>query len=473
MRSTQLLCVLLAAATVQLAATHAVAQAVDAVDIGDRRELFVDDALIDQTTGELDLKLQQPQPGEVVLTTDKPWEGNTSAYYTVFHDKEAGLYRMYYRGSHYDTQTKRATHPEVTCYAESKDGVNWTKPDLDLFEFDGSKKNNIVWKGIGTHCMAVFKDANPACAPEARYKAIGRGRPTGQKGLYVSQSPDGIHWSLIKNEPVITEGYFDSQNLAFWDAYSKTYREYHRTFVNGVRAIMTGTSDDFVNWTNPQLLNYGDAPPEHLYTNAVQRYERAPHLLIGFPTRYLPKEGQRVEPVFMASRDGLNFKRWPQAVVPEDAPEDRSGNRSNYMTWGMVQLPGNDREYSVYATEAYYTGPDSRVRRFKYRVDGFVSATGGSKGGSLTTKPIRFQGKQLEVNFVTRGQGQVRVELQDADGKAISGFAAQDCSPLTGDATAQAVRWNTKAELASLAGKTIRIRFEVSAGDLYSYRFHD
>ena len=145
--------------------------AVEPTEIGTRRELFVDDALIDSVSGDVHLKLHQPQPAEVVLTTDKPWEGNTSAYYTIFHDKEVGVYRMYYRGSHFDTQTKKATHPEVTCYAESKDGVNWTKPDLGLFEFNGSKQNNIVWTGIGAHCMAVFKDTNPACAPEAKYKA--------------------------------------------------------------------------------------------------------------------------------------------------------------------------------------------------------------------------------------------------------------------------------------------------------------
>ena len=99
--------------------------------------------------------------------------------------------------------------------------------------------------------------------------------------------------------------------------------------------------------------------------------------------------------------------------------------------------------------------------------------SGGPRGGSLTTKPIQFRGKQLEVNFATHGKGQVRVELQDADGKAIPGLAANNCAPLIGDATAQSVQWNTKRQLASLAGKTIRIKFEVTDGDLYSYRFHE
>lgn len=431
-------------------------------------ELFADDYVIDRLEGEASLHLHRPAPQEVVLVTDKPWEGNTSAYYTIFRDGD--LYRAYYRGSHWDEVAKKATHPEVVCYAESKDGIHWTKPNLGLFEFDGSKQNNIVWDGIGTHCFAAFKDTHPDCTADARYKGIARGRPTGKKGLYVFKSPDGIHWTRIKDEPVITNGYFDSQNLAFWDAHAGTYREYHRTFVDGVRAIMTGTSSDYVNWTEPVLLNYGDAPNQHLYTNAVQPYDRAPHILLGFPTRYLPAEGQRVEPTFMASHDGLNFKRWLDPVIPEDAPEDRDGNRSNYMTWGLVQLPGNEKEYSVYATEAYYTGPDSRVRRFTYRVDGFVSLRGTGQGGSLVTKPLVFEGDELQLNVATQDGGSVRVELQNTAGKPLDGFALSDCQPLQGDSIEQAVVWSG-GKLSSLAGKPVRVRFEVNNADIYSFKF--
>lgn len=437
-------------------------------DIGSRLELFVDDYVVDKLEGDATLHLHRPEPQEVVLVTDKPWEGNTSAYYTIFRDGD--LYRAYYRGSHWDEVAKKAAHPEVVCYAESKDGIHWTKPELGLCEFNGSKQNNIVWDGIGTHCFAAFKDTNPDCAEDARYKGIARGRPTGEKGLYIFKSPDGIHWTRIKDKPVITNGYFDSQNLAFWDAHAKTYREYHRTFVDGIRAIMTGTSPDYVNWTEPVLLNYGDAPNQHLYTNAILPYDRAPHILLGFPTRYLPKEGQRVEPTFMASHDGLNFKRWLDPIIPEDAPEDRAGNRSNYMTWGLVQLPGNDQEYSVYATEAYYTGPDSRVRRFTYRVDGFVSLRGGAEGGSLVTKPLVFEGDDLVLNFQTRDAGSLRLELQSAEGKPLAGFAIADCEPLRGDSIKQKVVWRG-GKLSSLAGTAIRLRYEVNDADVYSFKF--
>jgi len=398
-----------------------------------------------------------------VLTTDQPWEGNTSAYYTIFRDGD--LFRMYYRGSHWDETNNRAGHREVTCYAESRDGIEWVKPDLGLFEFNGSKQNNIVWDGIGTHCFAVFKDENPACPAAARYKAISRGRPLGKRGLYVFKSPDGLKWSLLAPEPVITEGAFDSQNLAFWDPVREQYREYHRTFVNGVRAIMTSTSDDFINWTEPVLLSYGDAPDQQLYTNAISPYSRAPHFMIGFPTRYLPNQGQRVEPQFMSSRDGRTFKRWLEPVIPENAPQDRTGNRSNYMAWGIVALPQRQDKLSVYATEAYYTGPDSRLRRFSYRVDGFVSASATEQGQWLS-KPLTFSGQEMLINAKTNRGGSIQVQLETPAGEPLA-----VSRPITGDSTEHRTEWLSGQPLADIAGTPVRLRFIIQNGDLFSFRF--
>lgn len=449
-------------------ATQALAAA-EVVQIGDRRELFVDKFLVEQMEGQVDLVLQRPEPREVVLVTDAPWEGNTCAYYTVFRDGDR--LRMYYRGSHFDEKTRRTTHEEVACYAESRDGIHWEKPNLGLFEFQGSKENNIVWNGIGTHDFTPFKDTNPNCTPDAQYKAFGRGRPRGKKGLYAFQSPDGIHWSLMKDEPVITTGAFDSQNLAFWDAVRGHYVDYHRMFRNGFRDIMTATSKDFLTWTEPVFLEYPGAPQEHLYTNAILAYHRAPHILLGFPTRYLPDEGSRVEPTLMSSRDGRTFHRWLDPLIPEDAPSDRRGNRSNYMAWGLVELPNHPNELSVYATEAYYTGPDSRLRRFVYRVDGFVSLHGGPDGGRLVTKVLSFRGNRLQLNYRTSETGQVRVELQNEDGAPVPGFSLADCQPLTGDAVDRNVTWRSGSDVSSLIGKPVRVCFDVRDADVFAWKF--
>jgi len=434
-------------------------------DIGSRLELFIDDYLIDKITGDAEQRLHKPTPREVVLVTDKPWEGNTCAYYTVFQDGD--LYRMYYRGSHYDTETRRMSHRQVACYAESADGVHWTKPELGLFEFDGSKRNNIVWDGVGTHNFTPFKDPNPDCPPEARYKALGGGRG----GLCAFQSPDGIHWKLMSDKAVITKGAFDSQNLAFWDTVRGRYVDFHRGFREGKRDIMTCSSDDFLTWTEPVWLEYHGARREHLYTNAVQPYHRAPHIFIAFPTRYHPERGSQVEPTLMTSRDGRTFHRWTEALIPVTAPEDRDGNRSNYMAWGLVELPGCKKELSVYATEAYYTGQDSRVRRFTYRVDGFVSVHAPDNGGELLTKPLVFEGRELAINYATAMAGSIRIEIQHADGKPLPGFALADSAKITGDEIEHVVSWKSRTNVASLAGKRIRLRFVLRNADIYSIRF--
>lgn len=438
------------------------------IDIGARLQPLIDHHLIDQLTGQARLRMHRPQPREVVLVTDQPWEGNTCAYYTIFQDGDR--YRMYYRGSHFDTERQKSTHREVTCYAESTDGIHWKKPALGLVSFDGSRKNNIVWDGVGSHCFTPMMDANPDCKPAAKYKAISRGRPLRPKGLYAFQSPDGLHWELISSEPVITDGDFDSQNLAFWDPVRKVYVAYYRKSRDGVRDIMTCTSHDFLHWTEPVFLEYPGAPKEHLYTNAIRPYPRAPHILLGFPTRFQPAT-QQVEPILMTSRDGRSFHRWSEPLIPISAPKDRDGNRSNYMARGLIRLPGDQTHYTVYATEAYYTGPDSRLRRFTFRVDGFVSVRAPAEGGQLLTKPLRFAGGRLVINSATSATGSVRIELQDLDGRPIDGFQLAACPALHGDDIERTVSWNGNSDVSPLAGKPIRLRVELIDADLYSLRF--
>jgi len=437
----------------------------DPIDIGQRRELFIDSALIEQRSG-ASFAMHRPEARDLAIVCDQPWEGNISAYYTLFADGD--IFRMYYRGAHWNEQAKRSTHPEFACYAESRDGITWVKPELGLHEFNGSKANNIVLTGSGTHNFTPFRDTRPDCPPEARYKALAGD----SKGLLAWQSPDGVRWSLIRDTPVITNGAFDSQNLAFWDSVTRRYRAYWRYFEagSGVRAIRTASSDDFLTWKDEADLAYDKAPPEHLYTNAVMPYVRAPHLYLGFPTRFQPKN-QQVEPVLMTSRDGVHFHRWPEPLIPIDAPQDRDGNRSNYMTSGLLQLPTEPGLLSVYATEAYYAGPGSRVRRFVFRTDGFMSLQAKSQPGDVLTKLLRFSGQSLQLNFRTEAAGSIRVEVQSADGLPLPGLSLADCEKLQGDAIKKVVTWKSGKTPAIADGQPVRLRFQLQEADLYSMKF--
>lgn len=434
------------------------------IDVGSRRELFVDDYLIQRLDGAR-LVLHPPEPGDVAIVCDQPWEGNTSAYYTIFQDGD--VIRMYYRGAHWDEERNKAAHVEFACYAESADGLTFRKPKLGLFEFQGSKDNNIV--AIEKHNFTPFKDTNPACVPDARYKALATGATTvdgkPKACLDALKSADGIRWSVLK-EAVITDGAFDSQNLAFWCDEQRRYLDFHRKGRDGIRDIMTCSSTDFLTWTDPEFLDHGDAPREHLYTNAIEPYFRAPHLFLGFPTRFQPKT-QQVEPIFMTSRDGKRFRRWPDALIPITAPKDRDGNRSNYMTRGLIQTPGNERELSVYATEAYYKGPGSRVRRFTFRTDGFVSVRADGTA-ELLTRPLRFTGKAIQINARTSDHGSVRLEMLSEDHRPLAGFGLADSVAFRGDKISHTLAWQGGSSVESLAGKTVRLRFELKDADLFS-----
>ncbi len=484
-----------------LAATPS-APAAEPIDIGSRLELMVDDFLIDRMGGGAELEMHHPAQQEIVVDHDEPWEGSGGGYHQIFQDGD--IYRMYYHAWHISVEGGKFTlpHPIYGAYLESKDGLHWVKPKLGLFEFKGSKKNNIVWAGEGAHDFTPFKDANPKCPPDAKYKCVASGKgKSGKRGLLAFKSPDAIRWSLIQPEPVMTGCAFDTQNIAFWDEVRGEYRAYVRHFRDGRRSIMTATSDDFVHWTKPVWLKFPGAPKEQLYTNQVKPYYRAPHIFIGFPSRYiergwspsmreLPELEHRkkraeanlrygtaiTDGLFMTSRDGLHFKRWGEAFIrPGIQRPGQWKYGDNYIAWHVVEtkspLPGAPNELSLYATEGYWTGKSSQLRRYTLRIDGFVSMSAPLSGGEMVTKPIVFQGNRLVLNFSTSAAGTILVEIQDAAGKPIPGFALADCAEVFGDELEREVTWKQGPDVGKLAGKSVRLRFTLKDADVYSLRF--
>ena len=457
-------------------------RAEDVLELGRRLEPLVDDYLIDSMEGAR-LTLHRPTARQVAIVHDAPWEGDTCCYHTVFRDGD--VVRMYYRGAESVPRQGDQVHPELVCYAESTDGIHFTKPELGLFEFAGSKKNNIVWMGIGSHDFAPMRDANPNCPADAKYKALARGGG----GLVAFESADAIHWSLISEKAVITEGAFDSQNLAFWDSTRNRYVDFHRGFHEGVRAIMTCTSADFANWTDPVWLEFPGAPLEHLYTNQITPYYRAPHVFLGFPKRFVPSRnptgsshGGVSDGVFMTSRDGLKFHRWGEAIIRPGLQRERWVTRNNMTAWGIVvtqsDLPGTPEELSIYSTEGYYQGVACRLRRFTWRIDGFVSVRAPLSGGQFTTKPLRFAPSdeqpgttELIINYSTSAAGSLRCELLDAEGKPVSGYTLKECDEVFGDQIERAVSWQGETNVGRLGAAPIRLRVVLSDADLYSIRF--
>ncbi len=484
------------------------------IAIGSRLELLLDDFLVERLTGSATQRLHHPVPREAALVTDQPWEGNGTCYLTVLRD--AAGYRMYYRC----WQLTPGVEPETACAVAvsfSDDGKHWRRPELGLYDHAGSTRNNLVFIAAqperrGEHGFSPFVDEHPNCLPEQRYKAVGAGARQ-RAGIYLFGSPDGLRWQPLRSEPLLHDGAFDSQNVVFWDPQRSEYRAYFRDYRNpvtrkrdylaGYRCVRTATSPDLQQWTAPQWLEYPGVPDEHLYTNQITTYPRAPHLFVGFPTRYiehpwnaaveaLPELEQRrlraqsnvrygsavTDGLFMSSRDGRTFKRWGEAFIrPGLRPVGNWTYGDNYQNWGIVQtasdIPGAPAELSFYLTEGYWRGSATVIRRHTLRLDGFVSVQALRDAGECLTRPFTFTGSRLLLNMSTSAAGWVRIEIQHPDGAPVPGFSLADSPAMFGDAVQYQALWKNPAALATLAGQPIRLRLVLSDADVYALQFTD
>jgi hypothetical protein len=480
-----------------LASTLAAADA--PVNIGSRRELFADSFLIESFSG-THLQQQTPRDEGVAFKFDQPWEGLFSGYATLVTLADGRL-RAYYRGK--AVANKDGSEEEVTCVAESTDGRHWTKPELGLYEVMGTRKNNVVLMKAhtATHNFSPFRDERPGVPEDERFKAFGGTMPGG--GLTAWKSPDGLRWEKITPEPVITKAMvpykymFDSQNVSFWSASEGKYVAYYRVFEGGIRRIVRSQSKDFLTWSAPVLMEYRNpsmqAPVEHLYTNQTHPYFRAPHLYVAIAARFMP--GRRVLTDEQAAAIHVNpgyFKDTSDAIFMTTRPAEgaahvgvydrtflegfiRGGigaqnwvSRTNYPALNVV--PTGPHEMSVFVNQDY-AQPTAHMRRYSLRTDGFASLHCGYAGGHAVTKPLVFAGRELSLNFSTSAAGGVKVGFEDADGKPVTGFGLEECVMQIGNELDRKVTWKSGADVSTLAGKTLRLRFSMKDADIFSFQF--
>jgi hypothetical protein len=449
----------------------------ETISIGSRIEMFTDDRLIADMQG-LRLQLNRPERKEVVLTFPESWEGPQCTYFTVLQDSDSGKVRMYYRGNCSTDDSEE----QVTCYAESADGIHFVKPELGLFEFNGTKRNNIILKGVLAHNFAPFYDRSPGAESTGRYKGvagIGNSVQTlnNQSPLYALRSEDGIRWSMLREEPVLTDGAFDSQNIAFWDVNIGKYRCYNRYFTHDrIRGIQSTVSDDFIHWGLQQRNAYAhDVPLEQFYTNATIVCPQAEHLYLSFPMRFV-QERKKVEAhrhvgvndaVLMTSRDGTTWDRTFMEGWIRPGLDERNWTDRNIMTaYGCVE---SDTEFSFYITE-HYRFETVRLRRVAVRKHGFASVHADYAGGEFATEPVRFAGERLMLNYSTSAAGFLQVEVANESGVALDGLSFDDMLPLYGDSLQEEVRWKSGTGLRGLEDRPVRLRFRMKDADLYAFQ---
>ena len=356
------------------------------VNVGVERQLFLDDFWFENKRG-IELRLQIPVPREVVIQCDRPWEKKALHYSCVVYDQ--GRYRMWYRVDDGDPRKDANTDRTWACYAESKDGIAWTKPNLGLTPYGSVRDTNIVAEGKELYNLSVIVDPNEKAGSARRYKAITR-----VGGITGLDSADGLRWRPVETNPfhARADGPFDSHNTLVWDDESRRYVIYMRgidtsvpgSFKGGRRAIRRSESADFKQWSKPELVITPDAndPNDlHFYTNAAVKYDRAARAFLMFPMILYPDRHYPGAPnpgisdvQFASSRDGRRWERLVRRPLISPGLDERNWvDRNPIVGQGVVQTaPG---ELSIYYSELY-RAPETRMRRATLRMDGFVAVGG-------------------------------------------------------------------------------------------------
>jgi hypothetical protein len=453
--------------------------------IGSSRQLFLDHHLLEALNG-AELVLGTPRDEGAVFQFDQPWEGPFCGYSTVIQDGERFL--LYYRGL--PEAGADGSNRETTCVALSSDGVHWERPELGLHAVDGSRANNVILADVApvTHNFSPFLDTRPGVNPQHRFKGLGGNEDS---GLIAWTSADGLRWSRLREAPVVTGAVFDSQNVSFYSETEGLYLCYMRTWTgggySGLRSVSRSTSEDFLNWSTPVPMGFGEGQLEHIYTNQTHPYFRAPQIYVAIAARFMPgrqvlslEEADRLgvnpsyfkdcsDAVLMSSRGGARFQRtFREALIRPGIGLQNWVSRSNYPALNIVQT--SPEEMSLYVNQNY-AQPTAELRRYSMRLDGLASVRAPASGGEVLTQPLVFTGDRLSVNFATSAAGGVRIELQDALGHPIPGFTLEEAVELIGNEIERDVSWQGGTDVSSLAGKPVRLRFVMTDADLYSYRF--
>ncbi|MDP6543790.1 MAG: hypothetical protein QGH60_07335 [Phycisphaerae bacterium] len=477
--------ILAAAAVLALAAS---VNAADAQPPKSARHLVLDARIIDKldnvelTVGVVDKDARNPLFGE-----DKPWEPRfDNPYCSVIYDEEEKIWKCWYSifirsGGRGDfpgeglPSEKRAwvkwregRRGFGVCYATSKDGIKWTKPELGVIDFNGSKKNNIVIEY--THGVAVMKDPGEK-DPRKRYKAI---HPERGKSM-VWFSADGIRWGKGINVGPLAHG--DTNQSIWWDENLKKYvlitrgwggaKTKGRYGRGGHRLKFRSESPDFLKWTKPEPAIEGLDLRMQIHDMLV-----TPHagVYIGMVGLFDIKASKQ----WCELAWSPDSKKWFR--IQPGQPLIANSRRMGDYDWGCIfaAKPIIRKDKII----IYYGANDGRFMAWRngffclatLRPDGFAGyeqiAGGSNKTGSLTTKPITAFPGSLCVTADVAPSGFVKTTVFDKDGKQLG-----EGKLVTRTVTDAAIQWKDDFSLAKLKGKEIKLKFELRESKIYSFSF--
>ena len=501
------------------------------VALGTGKHLLFDDALTEERRGfrpTMNPAIREPKP---VLLPRRPWEaqgisgdssisviqedGLCKLWYTVRFDQpgKANLRELRKRLpasvlAKFDHKTLAdflTRERALLCYATSRDGKIWHKPELGILAYAGSKANNIV--DLDRSGGTVFRD--PVAAPDERYKVISRGglrvphlhatADVPPRNIYQAvhggYSADGLHWRAYP-DPVVP-WYTDTTNVCYRDDRLRKYVAFVRwnegmfyrdgkTFFTEphgwkYRAIGRTESRNFRRFPPPTKILEPSPRERHpeptgmdYYNSSAVKYPFAADAYFLFFSSFY-HEPDTIDVHLATSRDGIHYTPWREPFLGTGTPGSFDEKRV-HMATGMVRA--GDELYMYYAGYNSPHGAEAprrsgAVGRVRLRLDGFVSQDAPWAGGTLTTVPLTFTGDRLHLNMDASAGGSLRVEVLGADRRPVAGWSGREADTLWGNDLAKPVTWGGRCDIASLRGKVVRLRFRGKGVKLYAFQFSD
>lgn len=461
------------------------------VSIAVGRQLFVDDFLIETTSLKRVMHYPEYYVQNPVLSPDKDWEklGTAGAAFAapfsdgLWYDEQDGKFKMWYMagGGSYSVNSAG-----ITCYAESTDGITWTKPSLSVVS-----GTNIVDKGTERDASTVWLDKQETNSSK-RYKMFQVSGGAGKWKYHYKTSANGLQWrdnqtpsGSVTDRSTVYKNPF--RNVWAWsmrhnvrvkssDSYTVRARDYYENadpVVGNQNAKADLNRFWFGTWPNEQKHpNYknNDGSPGIYNLDAIP-YES---IMLGFFSIWQGPENdvcssdnviKRNQIMVGYSRDGYSWYR--EDMNPFLAVND---NRSAWNNGNLQSVVGcpiiKDDKLYFYLSGRHLNGTKeiTSTGLATLRRDGFASMSGS---GELTTVPMIFNGEYFFIN--AKINGELRVEILDKKGNVMKGFSKSDCKALTGDSTKKKVEWNGNASLSSLKGKAIKVKFYLTDADLYAF----
>lgn len=463
--------------------------AVIPIDVG--RQLFVDDFLVEETTLKRTYHRPEYYPGNPILKPDQPWEREGTAPAAapfsdgVFYDPKDRLFKMWYVGGYIAS----------TCLATSRDGIHWEKPAYDVRP---GTNEVLSHRGVDPASGGRHRDSSTVWLDQEdpdqtrRYKMFVTTTDPRQWSLALRGSPDGVHWSepvavsanrigdrtTVHYNPFRKQWVFGLRTSGPGVGRSRAYRE-HPDAVAGTKRAADGSAlwmcadrldphhpDPRYSKIEPQLYNHDAVAYESLMLGLFCIWQGPPNNVCA--RRKIQK---RNEVLVGFSRDGFHWYRPDRRRFLTVNETEDAWNWGNVQSVGGCCLIVGDKLYFYVSgraiSEKFWDG-NCNTGLATMRRDGFASMDTDEKGGALETRPVRFGGKYLFVN-VDAPEGELRAEVLDREGKVIAPFTSANCRPVSIDSTATDVSWKGGQDLGALAGKTVRFRFQLKNGSLYSF----